>query len=432
MAADLQRAKRARLATVEVRQIFGLINEAKGDPSASEDSVNDFLDGLGPFSRLEVDIIQPLWTFGRLAAGQRAALHGLSARNEGVKALRGQVAKTVIDRYDSVLLTGEILRFLSGIARDLERAEKKIRRRLDELEQLDEAELDGEVLEGVPPRRKLGEPERRDLLSVELAQSRLARRLRELEVGRTLALDGLKMELGLRGETPLVLAERRLKPMAHALAPLEEYLAKLQEGSRLQQAREGVRAREAELEVMEREDWPVLFAGFFFRYGIAPNRDDQKNPFAFDPWNTIEPGLVLGLRWKPELWGPFPAQARGLAELRKARSQLRQAEMGLRIELKKAWLEAVKAKADLGSAAQGKRAARGLVLLAGTDFLGSARTESHFRALEAHVEESLGYFRAVHAYNIAIAELWRAAGENPLPHLGDNPGRPGLEKGTSH
>jgi hypothetical protein len=45
----------------------------------------------------------------------------------------------------------------------------------------------------------------------------------------------------------------------------------------------------------------LYFAGGIM-YGIAPNRDDQKNPFVYDPFNYLTAGAFVGMKWNMNLF----------------------------------------------------------------------------------------------------------------------------------
>ena len=63
--AQLGQAKAGRLPRMDYLQIAGLIPEAKGNATYSPSNRSDLLTGLGPFTRLEIKINQPLYTFGK-------------------------------------------------------------------------------------------------------------------------------------------------------------------------------------------------------------------------------------------------------------------------------------------------------------------------------------------------------------------------------
>jgi outer membrane protein len=426
---DLARAKAGGLATVELRQIFGAVNEARGDVFFSPDSRTDLLNGLGPFSQLDLEIIQPLFTFGRISAGRRAARHGLEARLAGVSSRRDEIAYQVKERHGSVLLTGEILKVLSEVRDELDQAEQRIRKRLDEIREQEEESLEpGAAASGAKAAKD--EPTRADLLRLELALAELRRRVRELEAGREEALDGLKNALGLPLEEPLRLRDTQLRPVGFELGALDRYVELSRSRGSYRQSVEGALSLEAALESARKESWPVFFVTGVVRWAVAPNRDKQTNPFVYDPWNTFDPGAVFGLRWNLAPWAVSPEVARARAELHKVLAQRRQAELGVPVEVKKAWLEVRRAKADLEDADKARRAARALLVLGQTDLFGTVEGESRFEALQKHIEATVAYDQAVHTFNLAVAELSRVTGTELVAGSGSaGSGAPPAESG---
>ena len=73
------------------------------------------------------------------------------------------------------------------------------------------------------------------------------------------------------------------------------------------------------------------------------------------------------------------------------------------------------AKATIATAKAGRKAARGLLVLTVSNYdLGIGDADELFDAFGSYTETSSDYFRAVHDYNVAVAELSRAVGEELL------------------
>src|SRR5262249_54015085 len=73
---QLAQAKAGRLPQATFTSINGIINGAHGNAVTGRTDNAD----IGPFTRGELEVVQPLYTFGRLASEIRAASHGVDSK----------------------------------------------------------------------------------------------------------------------------------------------------------------------------------------------------------------------------------------------------------------------------------------------------------------------------------------------------------------
>src|SRR5215212_9163783 len=78
---QLAQAKAGRLPQATFTSINGIINGAHGNAVTGRTDNSD----IGPFTRGELEVVQPLYTFGRLASEIRAAGHGVDAKRAGTQ-----------------------------------------------------------------------------------------------------------------------------------------------------------------------------------------------------------------------------------------------------------------------------------------------------------------------------------------------------------
>src|ERR1700687_2879751 len=88
--------------------ITGPVPEAYGTILRSENS-NRSLAGLGPFVRVDVNLVQPLWTWGQISSAKEAAQAGLEARELLVQDTLQQVQLRVIQSYWGISLATKLL-----------------------------------------------------------------------------------------------------------------------------------------------------------------------------------------------------------------------------------------------------------------------------------------------------------------------------------
>lgn len=389
--ARLSEARAGRYGHSTYTQLFGLVNEARGNPVFSPDDKNDVFEGLGPFTRLELDISIPLWTFGKLAAALEAAQRGLESQQAHDRMKRAEVVLQVQKLYYGAALTRQLSAVLHDMLDTLDKAVATTQKRLDEGSR---------------------DTTEKDLLQLKIGRSRLNRGVLEVDAATPLALAALARAIGLGDGEPFDIADQKLSPVAVELEPLDVYLDRgLEDRPEWQQVASGVAARSAQVDLETASLYPTFFLSTGVHYAVASNRDEQDNPFASDEFNYIRPIGVLGMRWDLNFFSQRAKIDQARADLDHVRAEQRAAESGLRLDIRRAYSDVQRQKATIASAEQGRKAARGWLILGVSNYdLGIGDAEELFNALGAYSETSSDYFRAVHDYNLAVAALGKALG----------------------
>lgn len=393
--ARLQEAQAGKYGRAEYTQIAGVINEARGDPVFSPNSQTDFLDGLGPFTRLDLDIRLPIYTFGKLSAALAAAEKGLRSTQARGDAVRADTIVETKRLYYGLLLAQHLLDVLTEMLSSMDEAIVKTQKRLD----------DGS--------RTVTEL---DVLRLQIGRSKFAAGVEEVSASVRLTRSALARAIGFVPGTEFDLADSRLRLVAFEPGALDDYVSDgPHRRPEWKQIVTGVEAQEAVVKLEEASSYPTLFLATGVRYAVANNRDDQKNVFANDDFNFLEPVFVMGLHWDLNVFANRARAAQARAEHERLLAERRRAESGLRLEVERAYVSVTRARETSVAAAAGRRAARGLLVLTVTNYdIGIGDAEELFRAYGAYTETSTDYFRAVHDYNVAVAELSRAVGEELL------------------
>jgi outer membrane protein TolC len=390
--ARLDEARAGRFGQIEYTQILGLANRAHGDASFSPDDKSDFFTGLGPFTRLELDINIPLWTFGKLAAALEAAEHGLNSDMTRRDSRRAEVVLRTKQLYYGLLLGRQLSGVLKEMLETMEKAVKKTGARL--------SHNDADVTE-------------MNLLELKVGRAKFAKGVIEVEASTALARSALARAIGIPMDAEFDIADRRLRPVPAELETLEAYLAegpdRRPEWNRLET---GIAAQEAKVKVEEADYYPTVFLSTGVRFARAGNRDEQSNPFAYDEFNYLFPVGVLGVRWNLNFVMTKAKVEQANADLVRLRAREREAATGLRLEIRRAYSEVAQASDTIRAVEEGRKAGRGMLMLSVSNFeLGFGEAEELFRALGAYTEASTDYFRAVHDYNVAVANLSKAVGK---------------------
>jgi len=390
--ARLREAEAGRFGEMGYTQVLGLVNRARGNPTFSPDQNSDFFSGLGPFTRLDLHLAIPLMTFGKIKAALEAAQHGIESERAHSEERRGQLVLSTKQLYYGLLLARQLRDVLHDMQDTMDKAVATTEKRL--------------------AQRKSGVTEI-DLLKLKVGRARFAKGVAEVDASAVLARSALARAVGIADPSGFDIADRRLKPVAVSLQPLEDYLPQAldnrPEWTRLES---GLAAQEAKVALEEADYYPKIFLSTGLQFARAGNRTEQSNPFAYDEFNYVRPVGVLGMDWDLNFFSTRAKVAQARAELERLRAQQREARTGLPLELRKAYVEVTRARDTMKAAEAGRKAGRGMLILTVSNYdLALGTAEDLFNGLGAYTESSSDYFQAVHDYDVAIAELSRMVGE---------------------
>lgn len=299
--ARLSSARANRYGEIEYRQLLGLVNEAHGSVLFSANNKNDVFQGLGPFTRIDLAVNVPLWTFGKLDGALRAAQKGLEGELAHENVTRADVVLSVKRLYYGMLLSQQLSAVLHDMLDTLDKAVRKTQERLDQ---------------GASSVTEL------DLLKLKTGRTRFARNVIEVDGSIELTRAALARSIGLASDRGFAIAEQRLQPTDVTLASLDVYL---QDGPshrpETKQLDDGVAAQTAKVDLESAGYYPNLFLSSGFQYAVAGNRTEQTNPLAYDNFNYIRPVFVLGMEWDLNIFKTGAKVDEARADLQRLQAQ---------------------------------------------------------------------------------------------------------------
>ncbi len=388
--ARLAEAKAGRWGRSEYNQVLGFVNEAKGNPTFSTTNRNNLFSGLGPFTRLEVNIDIPLWTFGKLDAALKAAQEGLESEHARADSRRAEVILSTKQLYYGLLLTQQLSGILHDMLDTMDKAVKKTQERLDA---------------GSSAVTEL------DLLKLKTGRARFAKGVVEVDASVSLTRSALARAIGVT-DPSFDISDRKLLPVDASIGPLDTYLAQgPEQRPETRQIKTGLAAQSAKVELEEAEYYPTVFLTTGVRWAHAGNREEQTNPFAYEDFNYVQPVGVVGIHWDLSFFRTSAKVDEARADLDRLAAQQRDAASGLQLEIRRAYSDVAQARDTIKVTEEGRKAGRGLLILSLSNFeLALGEAEELFKALGAYTEASSDYFRAVHDYDVAVGALSKAVG----------------------
>ncbi len=353
------------------------------DPQCTTTEPRNFkFDFSGLYGSAQIELVQPLYTFGKADHGFKAAKAGVEAQKALADEAAGDAVVEAARAFWSVKLAREL-----GYMLD------------DGIEEIDKAIVRMNARTGA------------DAPSVQDRQ-RVAVVLAEAKLQRADALAGERQALaGLRALTGIADADVE----DSELVAVEYKLPATINGDKRPQVRASKFGMVAYSELAEFQSafyFPdlVLVAGATI--ARAQGVDDPPTAFANDPYNREGVTAALALQWTLEPWTIKARVNRARAEAKKAKVLNELATAGANYDAETALAEATAAQTKLDATEAGVKAGRAWVAsISQMDALGTAESKDFADAYLAWFGMRAKRAQAMFQWNVAVVRLGRATGE---------------------
>lgn len=393
-ATRLDEAKAHRYPQLEILGLTGPVPQARGNQVFSPDSI-DQTDRWTWFGRGDATLIQPLYTFGKIAENMKAAGHGIEVDRARKEQRRNEIAVKVKEYYYGLLLARELKELLLEVREDVGKAREKAVKLLDQ---------------GSPNVEEM------DIYKLDTFAGVVAKYLEEAKKGEALALAALRARLGLPADAALEIAAERLTPDEKRLPGLDAYLdISRARRPEYRQIREGLQAREALVEAARAGWYPDIFLAGYLSAAYAEKRDRVANPWVPDQFNHFWGGVALGLKWKLDFGITGAKVANEQAQYDRLLHTRDFADTNIPLQIRKFHLDLQEADKSIEATRNAYTNAKkwAVAAIANFDF-GIGPAKEIFDALQEYAKMRAAYFQSIYNYNLALANLDFAVGEEPL------------------
>ena len=404
--ADLSQAKAGQWAQMEVIGIAGPVNDA--DQPLVTGRFNDSgrfrgrlaeqdQESIGVFGRLELFLVQPLYTFGKISNRQDAAARGVEVQRIAREKTRGDVILSVKELYYALIVA------LQGraAAEDANVFNEDARSRIKRLLEVNATNVDPTDLH------------RQEAFAAEVKAFQA-----KAESGARVASLALRKKIGLSSDQELKLDRSELPAGDRTLAPQEEYIqAALGRRPELKQLEEGIEAQRSLVDAARADLYPSLFGAAIGSFAGAPGRERLDISYIPDDFNHARMGVVLGAEWHLDM-------GIGRARLRKEEANYRKllhtrefAEQNIPVEVAKYYQDVLEHKASYEAYGEGASAARRWIVSSFTKFdIGVGTAKDMFDAIDRYGKNQGEYLLALYSYHVAVARLDHAVAEYRTPN----------------
>lgn len=398
-AKQIQASHAKILPKFQVRNVWGPSPRAEGelDPTGgyviSEDVTTTIPEDLRYFTQVDLDLIQPIYTFGKLSSLATAAEFGVEAGQAGLEKSEENVRLEVRKLYWALVLGKELLAVIGDTKKEMTKAESKIEELLDEGAE---------------------EVSQKDLFKLQIAQYEVNKRNRETIDKIELTKSVLRITLGLSENTDYDIETEYLDPLATNLDSLLIYTATaIQNRPELAQLRAGIGARRALIGVSKSDYYPQFFLAGQIKYNFAKDRFDPKGQFIYNPTNFFRPGIVVGFSWNLNFVQTRDKLRLAQAEYTKLSQNEELLVSGIKLEVKKAYLEVTQAGTNLRGSRKALRASDNWLRSESMAWdIGVGEVKELIDAFKASGTMQAAHLENIFKYNVALAELSKATGHD--------------------
>lgn len=346
----------------------------------------------GPYIHLQAILAEPISTFGRYNAGKEAAEERMAVEQARYQQTRNFLALEVRKYYLLHLYAKSFLPSLELANRLLKEAQEKAQEEFE---------------------TGSGSVTQVDLNKLKFGGAELAKAQVQADIGQKLALAALKHTMGWGQDAAIEVVDAALPPLpTNALETLQAYVARAAEHRpEVAQLFHGKKAAKA-FELSERlSSNPTAFIAAQIDLNWTPMWPSQDNPWAYNRFNTITPGLAVGLQFDIDI-------AKSLAKSHGAKGLIEQvdglekfAATGIPMEVRKAYDDAVQAEVLAKISEDQTAAGKKWLVFAGAGFAaGTGEAKDVLEGLVAYMTAKKGFYDSLQAVHLARATLLYATG----------------------
>lgn len=354
-----------------------------------QDLNTNFAEGLQPFFRYDISGGVPLYTFGKISSGLRAAEAQTRVGEWDLEKVRLQVRTDVRRAYYGLMLTRDARYVTNEVT---ERIDSSIR------------DIRAHIAKGDAGYDDI------DRMRLENYRDEVQLRVGDLDKGERFATASLRFLTGV--QDGFEITDKPLERPSRTLGPLLQYLtaARLYRPD-VNMARSGVVARRALVDLQRARLFPDFALAMTGSYSVSPSAVQQPVAWGNDPFNRFGYGFGFFMRWNMDL---LPAQARvrrAEAELAEALAQERYALGGVAVEVENQYGVALEAATREENWSRVEHRARGWMALIrdGID-LGTRDEKQMVEPLRHYVNARAQRMNALMDLRIHMSELARMTG----------------------
>lgn len=385
--AKLSQAEWAIFPSFQLTGTATVTPKVTGDPLSFDSSWGT----IGVFGSVKLEMVQPLWTFGKISALQDAATAGVEVGKAAVEVARWELRVRSAEAWLGRLLGRELDAILVDGQSWIEKAEK----RMEKLKAEDSDEYD--QLEHLRLKTRVAE-------FWQLAYDN------KMLINQS--TEGMRLLLRQPRGTTIEMAEKDLEPYKLTVLDGDAYVEIMRQNDpSVALARRGAKAQRELANAKGRDLFPDLVLVGQAGIARASQIDDQHSPFANDPYNNRYAGAALGLRWQLDVAQKVFQRDEARARARRATAEASAQEDLQEFKVRGLAMDLKNKNELLAIAAESQKAAQGwLTATWDTYDAGFGSFRDVMDALVQFYQQKFGYLKLVFDHNLVSWKLSQAIG----------------------
>ena len=383
------------------------VQTTPGEPLLQRDPKSAW-HGTTVFGHMDFSVIQPLYTFGKIAYREEATERNVKVKEEAVVAKQGEIIVQVSQAYYGLILANQGKDAVKEAKTYLSDTKERINR----------------LYAAGSPNVK--ETDKYRLAAYEGAVEKAGA---EAEEGSKTAYIALKALTNYPANQDFQVATDLPNPSAPG--PMDSYVVTaLEMRPEFRQLKEGLVARQLLVDAAKADRLPSFFFAVVGQLAGSPGRRYNPDPYQPDFFNDNGALPMLGAKWHFD-FGILNAKVRqAQAELDQLQNQQRLALMGIPVQVAKDYGDVqTNYRGSMGLEKAYVNARRWLVTTFSNFDMGLGKIDDIFQAFERYGVFRGDYLMSLYNYNLAVTQLDKDTGayrKKLPPEL--KKGKPGMEK----
>lgn len=346
--------------------------------------------GVNIFGRMDFTVIQPLYTFGKIAYREEATEKNVKVKEEGVVAKQGEIIVQVSQAYYGLILANQgkdaVKEARSYLSDTKERINRLIAVRSANIKETDKYRL--AAYEG----------------AIEKSGA-------EAEEGAKTAYTALKALTNYPPNQDFQVPTDLPTPTAPAGTLDTQIQTALELRPEFRQLKHGLVARQLLVDAAKADRLPSFFFAVVGQLAGAPGRNHLPDPYILDYFNDNFAFPFVGAKWHFD-FGILKAKVnQARAELEQLQNQERTALLGIPVQVAKDYGDVqTNYKASVGLEKAYVNARRWLVTTFSNFDMGLGKMDEIFLAFERYGVFRGDYLMSLYQYNLAVAQLEKDTG----------------------
>lgn len=398
---DLDQAKAGRWAQLDITGVTGpvedadlptvVVNETLGNGLFLGELQNNDKDRIGVFGRLDFNLVQPLYTFGKISHRQDAAAFGVEAQKSARIKKNNDIILSIKELYYALIVAGQG----KDAAQDADGFIRDARQRIEKLIAAGSSNVD-----------------ETDLYRLDAFEADIQRFKVKADSGAQLAYTALKRTIGYPAAKDFKLDRYELPKDMRTLADREEYIRRaLETRPELEQLEKGLQAQKSMLDAAKADLYPSFFLAGVASLAGAPGRERMPISYFEDDFNHAYVGVLLGGQWHFDFGIGQGKVRKAAAEYQKLLHKRDFAEQSIPLQVAKEYQDVLEARSSYISYEKAAKASRKWIVASFANFdMGVGTAKDMFEAIDRYGKNQGDYLRALFDYHVALARLEYASG----------------------